>query len=167
MITYKKWCWGLLRSFVLAEDEAETIEILHCLLLLMYKIPNETIPEFFTYFSKNGFDGIRKSELMKMAEGAAVYSALIVTGITDCCNGVFPQEFSPLILDFLLKNFDALLLNPYNIAPVCASFEIFCKENDELTDKLRSLKNCNPAITFSAMLRITEHYGRYSLYNVS
>lgn len=166
MLTFKKWCWGLLRSFALAQDEEEVIEILHCLLLLMYKVPNETIPAFCTYFNQSGFDGLRLTEQMQMAEGACMYAAILVTGITDSCNGVFPQDYSPIIMEFLENNFDQLLLNQFNIAPVFASYEVFCKESEVIREKLRGLTR-SPSVTFGAMLKLTGYYGKNSLHDVS
>ncbi|ODM98764.1 hypothetical protein Ocin01_07917, partial [Orchesella cincta] len=162
MISYQKWCKGLLNSIEVAKNEVEVIEIIHCLLLLTYKLPNEAILEYFTYLNTNGFANLRKSEAMKMAEGTTMYSALLVAGITDCCSSVFPQEFGPVIRDFVSKNFETLLLNPYNIGAVFACYDFFCKEDQEMTLKMKRIP-CNPSVTFTAMMTLAEHYGKNSL----
>lgn len=156
----------MLRSFALAQDDEETVEIFHSLTLLMYKLPNETIPEFFTYFTKNGFNQLRKSEQMKLAEGGAMYAALTVSGITDCCNGFSPEEFSKPIADFLEDNFVQVMGNAYNYAPVLAAIEIFCKENQCLKMKLKRI-SYNVADTFRTMQKLAEFYEKDSLRDVS
>ncbi|CAL8145561.1 unnamed protein product [Orchesella dallaii] len=163
LISTSNWCQGLLDSIPFAKTELELIEILHCLLLLTYKLPEDSIPKFFTYFRLCGFSALRKSEEMKMAEGAVMYSVLLVAGLTDCCSSVIPTPlFSKEMKEFLRKHLDTLLLNPFNIAPVLACYDLLCKDDPELTQKMRRIP-CNPSLTFSAMIKLVEKYGRKSL----
>lgn len=165
-IVFKKWCWGLLRSLVKAQDNNETMEILHCLILIMHKAPEETIPEFYTYYSSVAFDSIRNSDEIKMAEGAVMYTALIISGITDCCNQVLPVEYAASAKDFIRKNYNAMLINPYNYGSLFAAYDMFCKDDGDITVKLRHFSH-SPMKTFKDMLRLIEYYGKGTLRDVS
>lgn len=144
----------------MAQDDCEVVEILHCLLLLMCKVPSETIPEFFAHLSKSGFEAIRKSEELKMAEGVAMYCALLVSGITDCCNGVFPEDYTKIVNEFVTKHFHMLTDNPYNLVPVFASYGIFHKEGEftSLTRKMKTMAK-SPETALANMIQLLEYYG--------
>ncbi|ODM92205.1 hypothetical protein Ocin01_14477, partial [Orchesella cincta] len=166
LISAETWCQSLLSSIPVVKNESELIEILHSLLLLTYKLPEASIPPLLTYFcsSPQTLSGFRSSASLKQAEGALMSSTLLVAGLTDCCSSVVPtSSFSPLIQDFLTKNFENLVLNPFNIAPVFASYSLFAKNDPELSSKLTNIPHKIPSSVFDAMATLTSTYSKGSV----